>query len=265
MCFDDAGMPQPGIVTSFWEPYRLVEHETVPGCMAALNGTKLNINESNLGSQGGSEISAPDRVRFNHYHYYSFPLIHMLELFSGKGCNPGGYSDFDLMYMSEIDPTWNTPEISFFSNPEAALFANPAAAVACMPDAVSSAVNHPINQLFWCAGTWGMVYPLAGDMNERMGILKGTALATVRILTQIHRRGFAYGTMGADAMCGGKIAPYFPKAQYKFTLAYPIAETQSSHKTGTLVEGWGAGKLLPGGSEEPIYLVWRWLDCCNRL
>lgn len=264
MCFDDVGMPEPGFVTSFWEPYRLVEFETVPGCLSSLNGTKLNINPGNLGTHAGSPGGETDKVRFNHYHYYAFPLVHMLELFSGKGCNPGGYSDFDLMYISEIDPTWSTPEVSFFSNPEAALFANPAADIACMPDALSSAVNKPIESLFWCAGTWGLIYPLSGAQNERLGILRGTSLATIRVLTQIHRRGFAYGTMGEDAMCEGKIAPYYPKGQYKFTMVWPTAETQRSHKIGTLVETWGSGKLVPGDSEEPIYLIYRWLDCCNR-
>lgn len=264
MCQDQLGVPRPGLVTAFWEPYRLIEFQTIPGCLAALNGTRLNINPMNLGSHGTTPTGSPDQAAFNHYHYYVFPLVHMLELFSGKGCNPGGYSDFDLLYISELDPTWSNGEISYFANPEAALFANPAALASCIPDALSSTVNKPLEPLFWCAGTWGLVYPLTGRINERLGILRRTSLGAVRVMTQIHRRGFAWATMGDDALCNGYIAPYFPKTQYKFTMAHPVADTQRSHKVGAMVEAWGPGKVIPVAGEQPIYLIWRWLDCCNR-
>ncbi len=264
MCQDQLGFPRPGVVTSFWEPYRLIEFQRVPGCLAALNGARINVNPTNYGTYGTTPTGEPDLVQMAHYHYYSFPLVHLLELFSGKGCNPGGYSDFDLMYISELDPTWSNSEIGFFANPEAALFANPAGIAACIPDSLSSVVNKPLDALFWCAGTWGQIYPLTGNMNERVGTLKGTSLASVRVVTQLHRRGFAWATMGDDALCDGYIAPFFPKGQYKFTVAYPVADTQRSHKVGALVETWGSGKLIPVAGEDPIYLLWRWLDCCNR-
>lgn len=44
MCQDQLGVPRPGFVTAFWEPYRLIEFQTIPGCLATLNGTRLNIN-----------------------------------------------------------------------------------------------------------------------------------------------------------------------------------------------------------------------------
>lgn len=264
LCHDNLNVPRPGVVTSFWEPYRLIEFQTVPGCLSALNGTRLNINPTNIGTHGTTPIGKAAKASFNHYHYYSFPLMQLLQLFSGKGCNPGGYSDFDLMYMSELDPTWSSPEVSFFANPESALFANSASIAACIPDSLSSVVNRPISALFWCAGTWGQIYPLTGKINERYGILKTTSLDTVRVLTQIHRRGFAWATIGNDALCNGYVAPFFPKEQYKFTMAHPVADTQKSHKVGSLVESWGSGKIIPVAGENPIYLIWRWLDCCNR-
>lgn len=186
------GSPKAGLSHSFLGALSPIEFQTIPGCLAALNGTRLNINPMNLGSHGTTPTGSPDQAAFNHYHYYVFPLVHMLELFSGKGCNPGGYSDFDLLYISELDPTWSNGEISYFANPEAALFANPAALASCIPDALSSTVNKPLEPLFWCAGTWGLVYPLTGRINERLGILRRTSLGAVRVMTQIHRRGFAW-------------------------------------------------------------------------
>lgn len=48
-----------------------------------------------------------------HYHYYAFPLLIMLDLFIKQTCNADGYMDLDIMYMSELDPTWNNDELAF--------------------------------------------------------------------------------------------------------------------------------------------------------
>jgi conjugal transfer pilus assembly protein TraU len=254
-------------VVSFWEPYRLIEFERTPGCLSVLNGTKLNVNQLNIGRHEETDVTSDaNRANtiFTHYHYYAFPVTTLLSLFAGKGCNPGGYADMDLMYLSEIDPTWSDSEISAFTNPEALLFANPASLIACLPDDIAAAFGYPINALFWCAGTWGLVYPISGHLDDSAGVLRATSLFSVRVITQLHRRGFAYKTIGNESLCNGVIAPYLTKSQYKFTLAWPVPETTSDHKIGQLVETWGTGKRIPVTGEDVIYLLWRWLDCCSR-
>ena len=52
-------------------------------------------------------------IAFYHYHYYAFPLLVMLDLFMDGNCNADGYMDFDLMYLSELDPTWLNDELVF--------------------------------------------------------------------------------------------------------------------------------------------------------
>src|SRR3546814_7350625 len=37
-CEDNLGVPRPGITTSMWEPFRLIEFQTTPGCSSVLNG-----------------------------------------------------------------------------------------------------------------------------------------------------------------------------------------------------------------------------------
>ena len=37
----------------------------------------------------------------------------MLDLFVKQACNPDGYMDLDIMYLSELDPTWNNDELAF--------------------------------------------------------------------------------------------------------------------------------------------------------
>lgn len=262
-CDDNLGVPRPGITTSMWEPFRLIEFQRTPGCSSVLNGAKFPFDPIFRGNHSNGDRDHSDGS-FMHYHYYAFPLMIMLDMFTGGECNAGGYVDLDLMYLSEVDPTWNNDELAFFTNPEAALVANPVAALACIPDAISSMAGKPIKELFWCAGSWGTVYPLSGNVNGGSGVLNDSSLMSVKALAALHRRGLAWGTVGKDAMCGGIIKPVLPKDQYKFTMLHPVPETSSAHALGQSVMFWGAGRTIPSVGEDPIYTIWRWKDCCNR-
>lgn len=262
-CTDNLGVPRPGVTTSMWEPARLVEFQRVPGCASALNGVRFPFNRLFQGHHGDAVYDGGDGS-FMHYHYYAFPLLTMLDLYATSGCNPDGYHDFDLMYLSEVDPTWNNDELAFFTNPEAAVVANPAAALACTPDAVSSSAGAPIKQLFWCVGSWGSIYPLSGHHNGGNGVLRDSSLLTTRVLAALHRRGLARGTMGSTAMCGGEFKFTLPKTQYKFTLLYPVPETNSSHVIGESLLTWGIARTIPAVGQDPVYTIWRWKDCCAR-
>lgn len=262
ICNDNLGVPAPGFTTSMWEPARLIEFQRVPGCSSVLNGTRFPFNRTFQGHHGEGEFDGGDGS-FMHYHYYAFPLLTMLELFSSAYCNPDGYADLDLMYLSELDPTWNSDELAFFTNPEAALVANPIAAAACIADAGAANVKRPIKSLFWCAGSWGSIYPLSGNQNGGKGVIKDTSLLKTRVLTALHRRGLARGTMGDNAMCNGEFTATMPKTQYKFTMMHPLPETDSDHVIGESTLKWGLGKTIPAVGQDPIYLIWRWNDCCN--
>lgn len=263
MCEDNLGVPMPGITTSMWEPSRLIEFQRTPGCSSVLNGARFPFDPIFMGHHGDGDDD-PNDDSFMHYHYYAFPLMIMLDMFTGGECNAGGYVDLDLMYLSEVDPTWNNDELAFFTNPEAALVANPVALLACVGDAVSATAGKPIKQLFWCAGAWGSVYPLSGNVNGGHGVLNNSSLLSVKAIAALHRRGLAWGTVGRDAMCGGVIRPVLPKDQYKFTMLHPVAETSSAHVLGESIMTWGAGRTIPAVGEDPIYTIWRWKDCCNR-
>lgn len=261
LCEDDAGLPRPGFVTSMWEPARLIEFQRTPGCSSVLGGIRMfPANELNRGSY--DEKYSTSKGTFTHYHYYAFPLLLMLDLFTGSECNAGGYMDLDIMYLSELDPTWNIDSLAFFTTPEAAVVANPLAILACTADALKTGVGaEPIDPLFWCAGTWGKLYPLGGHVVSSSGVLHATSLLKTRVLAALHRRGLAWQTMGDDALCGGFINPMLVKSQYKFALSYPVAETKHAHKVGGPALIWGINKIYPG-AEDPIYTIFRWKDCC---
>ena len=266
MCYDNLGIPKFGFRASMWEPTRLVELERQSGCASSLGGIRLPFNRLNQGTDqklSESERTGGDGRTYRHYHYYSFPLMYMLNLFVPSRCNPGGYMDLDIMYLSEIDPTWNNDEIAFFTHPEAALIASPLGAIACIPDVFGSNIGKPIKELYWCAGSWGVIYPTGGTVLSREGLMLTTSLLGTRALYALHRRGLEWRSIGDDVMCGGKMSPYLPKNQYRFQVFHPIAETADNHVLGEHVLFWGLGRNIPAVGEDPVYLIWRWLDCCN--
>ena len=140
-----------------------------------------------------------------------------------------------------------------------------AAAAACMGDAAASQAHAPLESLFWCAGSWGFLYPLSGFVNHPAGAPRTTSLLTARVLAALHRRGFAWRTMGDGAMCGGKVDVTLPKGQYRFSMLRPVPEADSAHGFGESALIWGRGRGIPGVAENPMYLIWRWRDCCNTI
>lgn len=261
-CTDNLGVHRPGIPTSMWEPARLIEFQRVAGCSSVLGGVRFPFRRSFMGTHGDGTLDGSDSS-FMHYHYYAFPVLMMMDLFVSS-CNHDNFVDLDLMYLSEVDPTWTNDELAFFTNPEAAAVANPAAIVACSADAIASTAGKPIKDMFWCAGSWGSIYPLSGNVNGGYKVVQETSLLKVRTLAALHRRGLAFKTMGRDAMCGGKLHPTLPKNQYKFSLLSPIPETKRAHVMGESTMGWGMNRTIPGIGEDLVYTIWRWNDCCNH-
>ena len=253
---------------SLWEPYRLIEFERQPGCSSVLGGIRFPFDKLNYGAgkeqlQGKAEDFG--QITKKHYHYYSYPLMTMLSMWMPQSCNVGMFMDLDVMYMSEIDPTWNYDEIAFFTHPEAALIASPFGAIACVPDAFSAQIKKPINQLYWCAGSWGVTFPAAGHTTYLNDMWSSTSLMSVRVLYQLHRRAVEWGTVGSGAMCGGEIRQFLPKTQYRFSVFHPVAETSGNHTIGQHILMWSIGRQIPVTGEDPVYVVWRWVDCCRPL
>jgi len=261
LCPGKFGYPSPGYTIGMWDPARLIEHQRVPGCSSVLNGTRLPFNRMQQGHHGEPAGEDDMGKSYQHYHYFAFPLMYMIG--AVRQCAGGdAMSDMDILYLSELDPTWNNSSLSFFTTPEAAAVANPIAALACIPDAISSTAGHPIDEMFWCAGAHGTLYPLVGHVTGSSGPVEDTSLLNARVLAALHRRGLAWKTMGSGALCGGMIWPTLPKSQYKFTLYHPIPETKRAHVIGESKLVWGMARTIPAVGEDLIYMIWRWKDCC---
>ncbi|MCA8967567.1 MAG: TraU family protein, partial [Planctomycetes bacterium] len=261
-CEGAAGIPQLGFAVGLWEPARIIEIVRSPGCSTVLGGTRLEIgSERLLGASGRADWDNGETM-FAHYHYYAFPLLLLMDLFFEDRCNADGYMDFDLLYLSELDPTWNDSEIAFFTNPEAAWLANPVALSACIADGVAASAGNPRDELFWCAGTWGNLYPFSGAIHSRGSRPARTSLLATKALAALHRRGLARRTMGDEALCEAPIAPFMPKSQYRMTQFYPLPETERAHAIGESAWRWGQHRSIPGPGEDHVWILWRWHDCC---
>lgn len=264
VCFDNLGVPEPGLTVGYWEPARLVETVRQPGCSPSLNGIVLpGFNPIRQGGEGNPDGSVTE-LNFHHYHYFAFPLLSMLDLFMPAKCFSDGMLDFDLMYLSEVDPTWNNPSLAFFANPESAAAANIAAQAACPIDAVAATAKASNDFMWWCAGAWGAMYPLSG-FNDSRHFTTSTSLSSTRAINALHRRGLAVRTMGDDAMCEERVfEPFMPKTQYRLGMFYPVAQGNSNNHIGESAMTWGWGRMIPGVSGDALYVVWRWNDCCMR-
>lgn len=262
VCFDNAGIPEPGMGIGYWEPARMIEIVREPGCSPSLGGMTLpGANRRMQGTPGQDDDDVGD-LGFYQYHYYAMPLLLMLDLFIPGGCFSDGTMDFDIMYLSELDPTWNNDQLAFFTNPEAAAVANLPAQSACVIDAAAAAVGQVTDQMWWCAGSWGSLYPLSGKATTT-GFANMTSLLSAKAIGALHRRGLAVRTMGEDAMCSERIIdPMLTKTQYKFNMFFPVAEAQKSHVLGETVWNWGHGRMIPAAGEDALYMIWRWNDCC---
>lgn len=262
-CDTPSGLPLLGMTLGLWSPARLIELVTAPWCSPSLGGATIGSSKLRLRGTTGHAENDVSNVAFFNYHYFAYPIYIMLDLFWDDRCNADGFRDFDLMYVSELDPTWNNSELAFFTNPEVALFANPIAQASCAADGIAATAGHPFDTMFWCAGTWGSMYPLSGITPASMGAdPRITSLYATRATAALHRRGLAFRTVGNDALCNGKVDPFIPKSQYAMTMFYPVADTERKHAIGESTFKWGMGHTIPGPGESHVYLLWRWSDCC---
>ena len=261
LCEDSAGMFHPGVTTGFWRPQRLIELTRSPGCLMALGGHKLPIvDQRRWGTLGSANI--PKGLTYLHAHVYSLPLIEMLNTYTGIGGCTSDLVDFDLMNLSEVDPSWNHPELAALLSPDLAAYANPAAMNACTADGVAALNSQPMDSLHWCAGSWGSLYPLSGFTSTYGHFADNTSLLATRALAKIHRIGLGRKTMGEDVQCHSRITPWLPKSQYKMSMFWPEPEKQKAHWIGASATTWGMHRH-PLGKDDAMYLLWQYRDCCQ--
>lgn len=256
-----------GLNIGFWEPFALTDVTPEPYCMVNLGGFTMDIGNA---GHGGKQIRDPvNSAAFYYVHWYKYPLMLWLNIITSMGCVQGG--DFDIAWLTELDPTWNDDEFAFVLNPEAVLFGNPIAQAACAADAIAAQVGLPIDKLFWCAGTQGSMYPFSGRVFDEKGPIQAAVLLSERMDFKLHRQmqiqdsspdagpGIGLGINGP--ICNQHFAPIMPKSRYRYQLTNAISNAEKCYQFGHDVITWEGGHNKPDSGDCFGFLIWRKKNC----
>lgn len=259
---DDGPLPTLGIPVGMWLPAELYETTMTPGCSSALGGVQIGIADKLFLGTSGDPTSDLEQQSFNHVHSYSYPIVMMMELFT-KCAN--SYSDIDILYMSELDPMWNDPLVALYGNPVSVFGSSIMAQAACAADSISSSVGKPLDNLFWCGGTWTSTMAPYTGFEHAQGPVQFSASTAQKLLAMNAARGISRRYVGNDALCTPQYDPMLKRSHYRWQAAWPRAEGARNHASGESLLRWGAGRVVPGVADMPIYLRWGWTDCCATI
>lgn len=271
-CKDGNGIPHFGLYISFWEPARVMEVVRKPNCFPFLFGLDLSKSVQLYGAYGdkGHGPNEGEKAFYN-VHYYSFPLLTVLDLLVGMDFCTDWLTNIDMMYFTEVDPLWNDDETTVYFNPEALVFANPVAQALCPVDCIATTAGYPLNALFWCGGCWGSLYPFTGNTGTVASSVRESSLVASRLLARLARLpvppAIEWDTSSESAKCGGVIRPFLKKSQYRLSTISPIPETQGKccHGIGESTFTWGETRNVPATGENQTYMMWRKRNCCLKV
>jgi len=265
-CFCPIPLPpfvRPGLPIAFWEPVRLSEVVRKPLCFPSLGGLDVGAAVSMLLPNGSRSLKKERGMRESFYqvHWLANPLLFILNIIKDIACLQ--HESFDVLYLTEFDPTWDDSELAAILNPDALLFANPIAQAACAADCVAATAYLPLDPLFWCAGCQGGLYPFTGHVDDHTGGVMASLLLTERFQAKMHRELLA----SISSISYGQCFPYpFPivlKSQYRYQLALPIRQiilpSQPFGRSTLLI---APLKEFPVAGEDFVWQSWRKRDCC---
>jgi conjugal transfer pilus assembly protein TraU len=265
VCPGVLGVPVPGLGFTFWEPLHVIEIQRTPGCLSTINGVQVLQQYSSLhGEHAATGTTSAGTTTRMQGHVYTYPVFGLIEALTAFVCKaPTGFA---LIGMTEIDATWQDDTWSAVFAPEGALFANLLAQASCAIDAISSNLGFPMDPLFWCAGSFGPVFPLSGNSQPGNGPYLTNGQIVTKLMAKLHRFGLMWQTIGPTAMCFSHPNPLMLKSQYRLNQIGPIP------RRGVFpppVIGSAGLTLLPPvsnlpGLESTDYLMWQGKQCCVR-
>lgn len=259
-CFCAGMPPKAGIPISFWEPKYMIDVTRHAYKMIGLGG--MSLGKETYKNRGTIGISGdgPSQYSFYHVHFYKFPILALLNLFTDFSCIQKGI--LEIGYMSELDPLWNDDAWAAVLNPEAGLFASSAAQIACAADCAAATFKRPLDELFWCAGCQGSLYPFTGSVAHHVGGIQASSLLANRVLAKLHRSMLLKG-FEENNFCEAQFLPIIKKTLYKTQLLFPKGQKSAPcHALGKTSLIWGAGKSFPYKGEDFVYLIWTKNQCC---
>jgi len=244
-----------GVKVSYWSPNRMIDIVTEPGCMMALGADLMRTGGRLQGSQSSIADGTNTTKLFAQMHYYISPVWAMLDMFTDLPCLED--DGFDVALITELLPSWQSAALGAIIQPEAILFGNPAAGLACMSDSAAAAAGKVVDPLFWCMGSWGATYPIAGDIHFSDSVEAWAGLAA--------RGTFMMGRLGALTIsspdgCSFQPSPIWTKSRYKLQLMEPVkgGSCVNIGRPGSL---WTSAKHAPG-KDNAQFMLFEKMICC---
>lgn len=278
-------IPSPGFTLGWWAPDHVIESVRSPWCMPSLGGVALSadmLTGSDIGITGSAAASKllPARMgkqnpvkgdgsdkkdgAFYNFHWIKFPLAYLLGWLSDFACSKKQATAIDIAFMSEFDPSWNNDELAIWTSPETTLFTGTWAPIACAVDGIASTTTKPMKSIFWCAGTWGQLYPYSGNTPTAQSDARDASLNAIKGVAKMHRFTLARKSYGNSAVCWD--LPYFilDKQQYRLQTMAPIPEL-NNHWIGASTFRWGEWRNIPAIGEDFVWMQWTYHECCVTL
>lgn len=262
-----------GIGMSFYDPNKIVDVTRTPYCMVGLGGIDLSAGIGDLYKRHGETM--PETVKLTNFyqaHTMIDPLLYLLEVPLDISCTQVG--DFDIAYLTELDPLWNNDNLTFYLNPDVILYANPLTPITTAMDCVNNlpgAWNISSGLAYWSAGCQGSMYPLDGNLPGSYPI-DDSILTMQRLLHKNHRELLEFSTAGPAALFASIVPqPIMNKTEYKYSMIYPVnfIDPLSGGKCcspfGRTTIGWSAGHSFPTTGEDFSYHIYQRRDCCSGI
>ena len=253
---------QVGLNIGYWEPYAMTDVTRVPGCMVNM-GMNIGLGQSQqVGGQSTYRDGKHSDGGFYHAHWYKYPLIYWLQILQSVACM--SIDNFDVGYLTEIDPFWDDDELAFILNPEAVLFGNPVTQLACVAEAIKTSTGRflPMDALFWCLGSQGSAYPLTGTTGYRDTPMQAAVLISERLNYKLHRQGIVWESLGTDgAICYQHPMPILPKSRYRYQLSNVIPNPLACFPYGTTTAIWESGFDNPVTGDNFGFIQFRKRNC----
>ena len=264
-----------GFVGGGWLPEGILEATPTAYCSSTLGGISLGSEPGKDGTAGWS-AGGGSMTHWN-VHYYKFPLGQIASMLSGFACAIPMGSDFSAPAMlSELDPTWNDPQLAALKNPEGLPpdVGMPLLQAACAAEYATMQANSGFYGSHWCTGGSGPTYPLSGMITNSGNPAYMAAHASSRLLDGMYRLGLQRKTWGSQAqICHGQgeYRHATPKNGHRLQQVAPERES-GNHRIG---DDWNGGvasgvPVPPGlrvqGSEinnmNHIFINWKYYECC---
>jgi conjugal transfer pilus assembly protein TraU len=247
-----------GITASYFLPDRIAEVVKDPGCFPNL-GIQIPANLMIAGDS--TEAEGHDKHLKMQSHLIAFNFLELIGLATDVLCLES--PSFDVLYITEFDPLWQSDGLSAFLNPEAIMFGNPFANLACIPDSISTSVFTPIDPLFWCLGSHGNAYPLAGSTDNTKDYTEGALTMAEKLVYKLHRELILWDESGKYNYCTKMPAPVWTKSNYRFQIITPIPHFigQTVGQTG-MVWSFGKNPPVPGTNDNFGFVLFKKRGCC---